>query len=316
MSKTLRDMILPPLLQRRLATTIAHGSLPNMLICGPSGSGKSCLISCLIGELKLHSNNVLLLRAANNRGLDFISSSMQTFCKRKSMGDQRKLVVLDDADNITTKAQSMIANLMEDSRASTSFVFTCYQLHLMQEGIQSRCVLVQLGHVPYEATVGHLRGVCIERGFKYEDHGLCTVAQAAQGDMRRALGHLELTANNTGSVTEQNANIFVSPPRAPVVIKLVQACSRGDLSQALACVRESRKQGFTTPDVLQMLASLLRATGVYCSPELQMGFLRIVGESSIVELDNDALQLMGCAANMVAFSRSLPRRPQEIASRS
>jgi DNA polymerase III delta prime subunit len=72
-----------------------------MIFLGPPGTGKTS--TALILSKKLNNESILELNASDNRGLEFISNEVINFCKKK-VDDEMKMIIFDEADNITDKA--------------------------------------------------------------------------------------------------------------------------------------------------------------------------------------------------------------------
>ena len=125
--KNIEDLILPPQMQCKISNIIDTKVIPNLIISGSPGTGKTSTILCLakkiFGKNYKNSELTLELNASNNRTLDFINSTVSYFCKKKMSKNnyQQKLIIFDEADNITKKAQNALANLMEEHSNNVIF---------------------------------------------------------------------------------------------------------------------------------------------------------------------------------------------------
>ena len=173
--KKIEDLILPSLMQYKIMSMIENKTLPNLIITGSSGTGKTSTILCLAKRM-LGSNKELILElnASNNRTLDFINTKVAYFCKKKLSYDNtcKKIIIFDEADNITKKAQNLLANLMEEYSYNTCFAFTCNESNKIIEAIQSRCTSLRYVSVSAENIKKRLETICKKENIIYSEDGL------------------------------------------------------------------------------------------------------------------------------------------------
>jgi DNA polymerase III delta prime subunit len=119
---------------------IAEQSIPNLLLAGHRGTGKTTLALVLKNALGLSDTDLLILNASDDNSVDTIRHKVKSFVSSMSDGPF-KLVLLDEADYLSQNAQATLRNLLEneDLSANARFVFTCnYPKRIMPE-IRSRC---------------------------------------------------------------------------------------------------------------------------------------------------------------------------------
>ena len=116
-------------------------SLPNIIICGLPGTGKTSTALIIAKRLLTCTDACIELNASDNRGITMINDLTNNFV-RKQFVDTRKIIILDEADNITKKAQQQLINLIENY-PNIRFIMTCNSINCMIEALQSRCVLLQ-----------------------------------------------------------------------------------------------------------------------------------------------------------------------------
>jgi len=117
---TIEDLVLDEGMFNKIAKILDDKDMPNMIITGVPGVGKTTTISCIAKNLlgKFYGEAVLELNASDDRGIKTVQESIEHFCKKKIYFDdtiaQHKIVILDEADNMTIKAQQSIKNLMKN----------------------------------------------------------------------------------------------------------------------------------------------------------------------------------------------------------
>ncbi len=182
----------------RLAEFVARRDMPHLLFYGPPGTGKTTMALALARELygEKWKENTLELNASDERGITAIRERVKEFAKARStvVGVPFKLVVLDEADNMTGDAQQALRRIMEQYAVNARFILLANYLSGIIEPIQSRCAVFRFSPLPREAVVERLRHIARSEGVKATDDALNTIYELSGGDMRRAINMLQIAA--------------------------------------------------------------------------------------------------------------------------
>ncbi|KAM0680058.1 hypothetical protein GINT2_001587 [Glugoides intestinalis] len=157
------------------------GDFPHLLFTGPPGTGKTT-----ISHLIKTDFDTLELNASDERGIETVRTLLKGFCHKNA---PKKLVILDECDNLTTQAQQALRRLMESTE--TKFILICNQLSHVIEPIQSRCAVLKFERISSADFVSRLREICQLEGIKIAESGLEAVMQISFGDIRASLGCLQ-----------------------------------------------------------------------------------------------------------------------------
>ena len=121
--------------------------LPHLLICGPSGIGKTSVVNALANELygKYAGMLTIQINASEERGIEIIRNKVKDFVMSKNIFLDKnivnfKMVILDEADALTISAQGMLRRMIEDYTYNARFCLICNKLKNIDPAIQSRCV--------------------------------------------------------------------------------------------------------------------------------------------------------------------------------
>ncbi|RFA95692.1 Replication factor C small subunit, partial [Pyrobaculum aerophilum] len=114
-----------------------------------------------------------------------------------------KLVILDEADNMTSDAQQALRRIMEIYAQNTRFILLANYVSGIIEPIQSRTVMIRFSPLPKEAVFARLRYIAENEGVKVSDDALEAIYEFTQGDMRRAINALQIAATVSKAVTEE-----------------------------------------------------------------------------------------------------------------
>ena len=126
------------------------GEIPNLLFVGSPGTGKTTLARILVNEVL--GCNYLYINASDESGIDVIRHNITNFAQTKSFDGGIKVVILDEADGLTSQAQAALRNTMETYAKYCRFILTANYKHKIIPALQSRCQSLDLKPVIDQAV--------------------------------------------------------------------------------------------------------------------------------------------------------------------
>jgi replication factor C small subunit len=193
-----------------ISNLIKSPDIPHMLFAGPAGVGKTTTALCIAMELLGDEwrKNTLELNASDERGIKMVRERVKEFAASiKLAGDKEfgkpKIIILDEADEMTSEAQTALRRIIEDSARTTRFIIICNYLSQIIEPIQSRCVVFRFTRLPKEDVIDHLEMICKQQKVKYEEKALAQIYAATGGDLRHSINIIQAAAG-MGSVSVAN----------------------------------------------------------------------------------------------------------------
>ena len=158
--------------------------MPNIIIAGPPGVGKTTTIMCLARQLLGPSfkEGVMELNASNDRGIETVRNKIKMFAQQKVTLPQgrHKIIVLDEADSMTESAQQALRRTMELYSSTTRFALACNSSEKIIEPIQSWCAMLRYSKLTDAQVLAKVLAVCEAEGVDHSEDGLEAVVFTAQ----------------------------------------------------------------------------------------------------------------------------------------
>lgn len=204
---SLEDVALAPETRAVLQSYLEAGEIPHVMFLGPPGSGKTTVARILLKALDC---SVLTLNASAERGIDTVRAKIGTFVTAITLS-RFNVVFLDEADAMTSDAQTALRNLMESYSDRARFILTANYGHRIIGPLQSRCQVLALTPPPMKERFRILSRVLSAEGIAAQPLTIASYAEK-YGDLRKMLwaaqkaflgaGRTDLpTANTSGPTT-------------------------------------------------------------------------------------------------------------------
>ena len=287
----------------RLKIIAKDGNMPHMIISGMPGIGKTTSILCLARQLlgDAYKEAVLELNASDERGIDVVRNRIKGFAQKKVTlpPGRQKLVILDEADSMTSGAQQALRRTMEIYSATTRFAFACNQSNKIIEPLQSRCAILRYARLTDAQVVRRLMQVCEAENVQYSDDGIAALIFSAEGDMRQALNNLQSTTAGFGFVNGDNVFKVVDSPHPIKVQAMIKACHEARINDAMASLKELWDLGYSCHDIISTMFRVTKTVDTL-SEHAKLEFIKEIGftHMRILEGVQTLLQLSGCIARL------------------
>lgn len=178
--------------------------------------------------------NFLELNASDERGIDVVRDRIKNFARTSFGGYDYRIIFLDEADALTSDAQSALRRTMEQFAGNTRFILSCNYSNQIIDPIQSRCAVFRFGPLSEEAVAKYVRYIAGEEDIEITDDGVDALVYAADGDMRKAINGLQAAATTGKTVDEEAVYAITAAVRPEEIESMVRAAIEGDFTAARA----------------------------------------------------------------------------------
>ena len=140
--KTIEECILPESIKKTFQDFLTAGEIPNMLLSGPPGIGKTTVAKALCNELG--ADYYVINGSDEGRFLDTVRTNAKNFASTVSLtsDSKHKVIIIDEADNTTSDVQLLLRASIEEFSKNCRFIFTCNYKNKIIEPLHSRCSVV------------------------------------------------------------------------------------------------------------------------------------------------------------------------------
>jgi len=141
--KTIDECILPDGIKKTFSDFLKRGEIPNMLLSGPPGIGKTTVAKALCKELG--ADFYVINGSDEGRFLDTVRNSAKNFASTVSLTSEakHKVIIIDEADNTTPDVQLLLRASIEEFSRNCRFIFTCNYRNKIIEPLHSRCAVIE-----------------------------------------------------------------------------------------------------------------------------------------------------------------------------
>ncbi|KAJ2450675.1 D-lactate ferricytochrome c oxidoreductase [Coemansia sp. RSA 2336] len=268
--KTIGEVAAQEQVVQVLRKSLETKNLPHLLFYGPPGTGKTSTILALTREMygpAACKTRVLELNASDERGIAVIREKVKTFARSVVTAADKdypsppyKIVILDEADSMTTDAQAALRRIMEKYSRITRFCLVCNYVSRIIEPLASRCSKFRFKSLPREQAIAQVVKVARLEAIPVEEDAVEALVDCAEGDLRRAIMSLQsasrVVQGTGGKLHKQMVLEMVGLVPPPVIQRLRALWSDASCQLVQLAVSDLVLDGYPAARVLAQLHDL------------------------------------------------------------
>jgi len=171
----------------KVSTYLESGDIPNLLLTGSAGVGKTTLAKILVKHIQCDH---IYVNASDERNIETIRNKVKLFAS--SIGfSPLKIIILDEFDFTTPQAQAALRALMETFAIHTRFILTCNYPERIIDPIQSRCQIFHLYPPSKKEVAIHVKDILTTENIEYNLKDVALYVNSGYPDMRRIINSLQ-----------------------------------------------------------------------------------------------------------------------------
>jgi len=309
--QSLDQMINQTEIVERLKSFVEVRNVPHCIFAGPPGTGKTTAALCLAHGLygKGYREHLMELNASDERGINVVRETVKTFARTRSVGEiPFKIMILDEADNMTSDAQQALRRTMERFTETCRFILIANYSGKIIEPIQSRCAPFRFSYLSREDHDRYLRHIIQQENVKILDEAFDAIFEVSGGDLRRATNTLQAAASLGRVIDAETVYSVIGRANPANVREMITLAMKGDFIGARQRLREMiLKYGVAGSDIIKQIHIEIFRSGL--PDQWKVKLADVIGEIDfrLVQGADEEVQLSALLARLTEAGYELKR---------
>jgi replication factor C small subunit len=290
---------------KRLQQFIKDKSMPHLIFAGPAGTGKTtsalAMVRGLYGRKMAINTTFLELNASDARGIDVIRTYIKDFAKAKPPSDiPFKILILDEADNMTAPAQQALRRTMEKYTKNCRMVLICNYSNKIIPPIQSRCVVFRFSSLNKDDIKERVKFIANQEQISLTPDGLIALVDVSKGDCRRAINYLQSCGTISRKIDQDIVFRVAGEVPSDKIREILKTAIEGQLQFSLKLLNDIiREYGLSGINIIKNIHREIYDLQISENLKIELSKLLAESEYRLSQGGTEEIQLQALLANIV-----------------
>lgn len=254
-------------------------NVPNLILSGNCGIGKTCIINAMTNELLLNieNPNILYIKTITEKNTKIIKQIINDYIKKKI--HHKKIIIIEDIDTLPDCIQYPIASLLDNK--DIIFLLSSNRICKLINILQSKCLLISLFPLTTIEITNYLAKICHDEDIQYNTNALVLITEYSDHDIRKAINTLQMIQNSYKKITIKNVKKILTNSLYFYVKQYLNFCYKKNIKEAIKLVTKLLDLGYDVSDFFS-IATLESQTHIFCDNIIenkhhQIIFIELIG---------------------------------------
>ena len=242
----------------------------NILFVGNSCSGKTTLLYALIREYYglnkndvIPENNILFINNLKEQGIHYFRNEMKTFCQsHSSIFGKKKLVIIDDIDNINEQSQQVFRNYIDKYSHNIHFISVCSNIQKVIESIQSRLQIIKISPPSNEQINNIMNKIIQQENIIIDEKSKEYILLITNGSIRNIINYLEKMYVLGEPITIELCKKICSNISFQEFESYISLLKQNKLNEAIKILYDIYDYGYSVIDILDYFFTFVKLTSI------------------------------------------------------
>lgn len=261
------DFTFSPNVKETIKVLIKSDNLNTLFIGNPS-SGKTSLLFAIIREYynlgrdsSLPENNILFINNLKEQGIQYFRTEMKTFCQsHTAINSKKKLVIIDDIDNINEQSQQVFRNYIDKHKKSVNFICVCTNIQKVIESLQSRTHIIKLSATTNDHVSLIMDNIVENENIQLTDEAKQYVISMSQTSIRNMINHIEKIYIYGKPIDLEMCKNICSSISFQRFTDYIEHIQTNNLNAAIKILYDIHDYGYSVIDILDFFFTFVKQT--------------------------------------------------------
>jgi len=308
--RKLNDVVNQKEIIARLKQFVKDKSMPHLIFSGPAGTGKTTCALAMVRELygkEMAPNTTYLeLNASDERGINVIRTIIKDFAKARPPIDIAfKVLILDEADNMTAPAQQALRRTMEKYTKNCRMILICNYSNKIIPPIQSRCVVFRFASLNNTDIKNRVNYVAKHENITLTAGGVNAIVDVSRGDCRRAINYLQSCGMISKKIDQEVVYRVAGEVPSEKIKEIINTALQSELQLSIKLLNDLIKEyGLSGQNIIKNIYKELYDLEIREELKIELSKLLAEFEYRLSQGGTEEIQLQALLAKIVLLQDS------------